>query len=160
MLLLVLRHINCRINYPPVLLLPLYNLFSLMSGIMLLSPLVEKGTMSPLLMTIVSLLGYTYSVINSKFISIFLSFRLFERMFNRKIVFIQSDWGGEYEHLNSLFRKVGIAHQVSCPHTHQQSRAMERNHRHIVVMGLALLAHTSMPLKYWDDVFLATYFIN
>jgi hypothetical protein len=28
-------------------------------------------------------------------------------------------------------------------------------------MGLALLAHASMPLKYWDDVFLAaTYLIN
>jgi hypothetical protein len=28
-------------------------------------------------------------------------------------------------------------------------------------MGLALLAHASMPLKYWDEVFLvATYLIN
>jgi hypothetical protein len=72
---LVLGHINCHINCPPVLLLTLCNLFSLMSGVMLLSPLVEKGTMFPLLMTIVSLLGYTYSVINLKSISIFLSFR-------------------------------------------------------------------------------------
>jgi hypothetical protein len=28
-------------------------------------------------------------------------------------------------------------------------------------MGLALLSHTSMPLKYWDEAFLAmTYLIN
>jgi hypothetical protein len=84
-----------------------------------------------------------------------------ERMFNRKIVSVQSDWSGEYEHLNSLFRKVGIAHQVSCPHTHQQNRAAERKHRYIVEMGLALLAYASMPFKYWDDVFLVVvYLIN
>jgi hypothetical protein len=44
---------------------------------------------------------------------------LVERLFNRKIIAIQSDWGGEYEKLNSFFTKIGISHQVSCPHTHQ-----------------------------------------
>jgi hypothetical protein len=44
---------------------------------------------------------------------------LVNRMFNHKIISVQSDCSGEYEHLNSLFRKIGIAHQVSCPHTHQ-----------------------------------------
>jgi hypothetical protein len=162
MLVLVLRHMNCHINCPPVLLLPFCNLFSLMSEVMLLSPLVEKGTMSPLLMTIVSLHGYTYSIINPKSISIFFEFQaLIESLFNRKIISIQSNWDGEYEHLNSLFRKVSIAHQVSCPHPHQQNRAAERKHHHIVEMDLALLAHASMPLKYWDEAFLAAaYLIN
>jgi hypothetical protein len=162
MLVLVLRHMNCHINCPPVLLLPFCNLFSLMSEVMLLSPLVEKGTMSPLLMTIVSLHGYTYSIINPKSIGIFFEFQaLIESLFNRKIISIQSNWDGEYEHLNSLFRKVSIAHQVSCPHPHQQNRAAERKHHHIVEMDLALLAHASMPLKYWDEAFLAaTYLIN
>jgi hypothetical protein len=60
-----------------------------------------------------------------------------------------------------LFRKVGITHQVSCPHTHQQNGAAERKHHHIVEMGLVLLAHASMPLKYWDEAFLvAVYLIN
>jgi hypothetical protein len=82
-------------------------------------------------------------------------------MFNRKIISVQSDWGGEYERLNSLFCQVGIAHQVSCPHAHQQNGAAESKHRHIVEMGLALLSHASMPLKYWDEVFLAAvYLIN
>jgi hypothetical protein len=76
-------------------------------------------------------------------------------MFNRKIISVQSDWGVEYEHLNSFFRKIGNSHQVSCPYTHQQNRAAELKHRHIVEMGLALLAHASMPLKYWNDAFLA-----
>jgi hypothetical protein len=35
----------------------------------------QKGTMFPLLMTIVSLLGYTYSITNMRFTSIFLNFR-------------------------------------------------------------------------------------
>jgi histone deacetylase 1/2 len=42
--------------------------------------------------------------------------QLVERRFNKKIVAIQTDWGGEYEKLNSFFRKVGISHLVSCPH--------------------------------------------
>jgi hypothetical protein len=36
-------------------------------------------------------------------------------MFNRKIIGVQSDWGGEYEKLNFFFTKIGITHQVSCP---------------------------------------------
>jgi hypothetical protein len=92
----------------------------------------------------------------------FLEFQaLIECMFNRKIIVVQSDWGGEYEHFNSLFHKIDIAHQVSCTHTHQQNRTAECKHRHIVEMGLALLAHAPMPLKYWDEVFLAAvYLIN
>jgi hypothetical protein len=50
---------------------------------------------------------------------------------------------------------------VSCPHTHQQNGSAERKHRHIVETGLSLLAHASMPLKFWDEAFLAaTYLIN
>jgi hypothetical protein len=50
---------------------------------------------------------------------------------------------------------------VSCPYAHQQNGSAERKHRHIVVVGLSLLAHASMPLKYWDEAFLAaTYLIN
>jgi histone deacetylase 1/2 len=86
---------------------------------------------------------------------------LVERLFDRKIVVVQSDWGGEYEKLNSFFTKVGITHLVSCPHTHQQNDAAERKHRHIVEVGLSLLAHAHMPLKFWDEAFLtATYLIN
>jgi hypothetical protein len=74
---------------------------------------------------------------------------------------VQSDWGGEYEKLNSFFKQIGIEHHVSCPHAHQQNGSAERKHRHIVEVGLALLANASMPLKFWDEAFLtATYLIN
>jgi histone deacetylase 1/2 len=86
---------------------------------------------------------------------------LVERLFDRKIISIQSDWVGEYEKLNSFFTKIGVMHMVSCPHAHQQNGAAERKHRHIVEVGLSLLAHASMPLKFWDEAFLAaTYLIN
>jgi hypothetical protein len=87
--------------------------------------------------------------------------QLVERLFDRKILTMQTDWGGEYQKLHSFFEKVGITHHVSCPHAHQQNGAAERKHRHIVEVGLALLAHASMPLKFWDEAFLAaTYLIN
>jgi hypothetical protein len=82
-------------------------------------------------------------------------------MFNRKIIAMQTDWGGEYERLNSFFRTIGISHHVSCPHTHQQNGVTEHKHRYIVEVGLAILANASMPLKFWDQAFLtATHLIN
>jgi histone deacetylase 1/2 len=86
---------------------------------------------------------------------------LVERDFDHKIIVVQTDWGGEYEKLNPFFTKVGISHLVSCPHAHQQNGAAEHKHRHIVEVGLSLLAHAHMPLKFWDEAFLAaTYLIN
>jgi hypothetical protein len=74
---------------------------------------------------------------------------------------MQTDWGGEYQKLHSFFDRIGISHLVSCPHAHQQNGAAERKHRHIIEVGLALLAHASMPLKFWEDAFIAaTYLIN
>jgi hypothetical protein len=88
----------------------------------------------------------------------FLKFQsLVERMFNKKIIPVQSDWGGEFEHVNSYFHKLDITHQVSYPHTHQQNGVVQRKHRHIVEMGLALLAHASIALKYWDEAFITAY---
>lgn len=86
---------------------------------------------------------------------------LVECRFDRKILALQTDWGGEYQCLNSFFQRIGISHYVSCPHTHQQNGAAERKHRHIVEVGLSLLAHAGMPLKFWDEAFLtAAYLIN
>lgn len=87
--------------------------------------------------------------------------KLVERQFDKKILAVQTDWGGEYEKPNPFFQKIGIAHLVSCPHAHQQNGAAERKHRHIVEVELSLLATSSMSLKFWDEAFLAaTYMIN
>jgi hypothetical protein len=50
---------------------------------------------------------------------------------------------------------------VSCSYAHQQNGSTERKHRYIVEVSLSLLNHVSMPLKYWDEAFLAaTYLVN
>jgi histone deacetylase 1/2 len=71
-----------------------------------------------------------------------------ERQFNCKIRAIQTNWGGEYQSLNSFFQRIGIVHHVSCPHAHQQNGSAEQKHRHIIEIGLSLLAHAVMPLKF------------
>jgi histone deacetylase 1/2 len=89
---------------------------------------------------------------------VFLRFRdfqnLVERLFDRKILVVQTDWGGEYQKLNSFFQHIGISHHVSCPYAHQQNGSAERKHRHIVEVGLSLLAQASMALKFWDEAFI------
>lgn len=42
---------------------------------------------------------------------------LVERLFDRKIIAMQTDWGGEYQKLHPFFARSGISHRVSCPHT-------------------------------------------
>ena len=52
-------------------------------------------------------------------------------------------------------------HQLSCPYTSQQNAVAERKHRHIVDTGLALLAHSHLPLTYGVEAFnTSTYLIN
>ncbi|CAM8988176.1 unnamed protein product [Rhodiola kirilowii] len=82
-----------------------------------------------------------------------------ERLLSHKILRVQTDWGGEYIKLHSFFDKLGILHRVSCPHTHQQNGTAERKHRHIVETGLTLLAHASVPLKYWPEAFSTACFL-
>ena len=66
--------------------------------------------------------------------------------------------GRGYQALKS-FKRIGIAHHVSCPHAHLQNSFAERKHRHIVEMGLSLLVHASMPLKFWDEAFVTADFL-
>jgi histone deacetylase 1/2 len=82
-----------------------------------------------------------------------------ERLLNKKIIHVQSDWGGEYLKLNKFFADIGISHNVSCPHTHQQNGTAERKHRHIVETGLTLLAHAGVPYRFWSDAFSTACFL-
>jgi hypothetical protein len=56
----------------------------------------------------------------SKFFQKFKEFQaLVERLFDKKILDVQTDWGGEYQKLHSFFSQVGISNHVSCPYAHQ-----------------------------------------
>ena len=86
---------------------------------------------------------------------------MIELQLNLQIKAVQSDWGGEFRPLTKLFQDKGILHRITCPHTHHQNGSVERKHRHIVEIGLSLLAHAKLPMSYWDHAFLtATYLIN
>uniref|UniRef100_A0A803QCY3 Integrase catalytic domain-containing protein n=1 Tax=Cannabis sativa TaxID=3483 RepID=A0A803QCY3_CANSA len=92
----------------------------------------------------------------------FLAFKsLAENQFERKIKALRTDGGGEYQVLSDFVVTHGINFHHSCPHTSSQNGRAERKHRHIVEMGLTLLAQSIMPLKYWWDAFsTAVYLIN
>jgi len=66
---------------------------------------------------------------------------------------------GEHRRLNTYFKACRIQHHLACPH--ELMGSVERRHRQIVDMGLALLAHSNLPKPYWEDAFLiATYIIH
>jgi hypothetical protein len=112
--------------------------------------------MSVLLIILVSLLRYICLSTSLRFYKKNCEFQaLVEHLFDKKILIVRSNWGGEYQKLNPFFMEVGISYHVFCPYVHQQNGSTERKHRHIVEVGLSLLAHAHMPLKYWYEAFLA-----
>lgn len=124
--------------------------------------LAKTISMLALLMITANSHGFTCCAINPKSFSdsmtskTLLNVCLIEKLWPCKLI-----GGGEYQKLNSFFQRIGISHHVSCPYAHQQNGSAERKHRHIVEVGLSLLAHASMPLKFWDEAFItATYLIN
>jgi hypothetical protein len=94
----------------------------------------------------------------------FLKFKaLVEKQFNTPIKQFQSDNGGEYtsNQFKLYLSQNGIFHRLTCPHTSQQNGIAERKHRHIVELGLTLLAQLGLPSKHWVDSFLTSvYLIN
>ncbi|KAM0014676.1 putative RNA-directed DNA polymerase [Helianthus debilis subsp. tardiflorus] len=84
-----------------------------------------------------------------------------ERQFNTKLKSVQSDWGGEFRSLSTLLSSLGIVHRRSCPHTSAQNGTVERRHRHVVETGLALLAQSHLPQRFWHFAFeTAVFLIN
>lgn len=73
--------------------------------------------------------------------------------FHTKIKAIQYDFGGEYRPFTNYLSELGINHRLTCPHTSHQNGNVERKHKHVVEMGLTLLAHASIPITFWDHSF-------
>jgi histone deacetylase 1/2 len=86
---------------------------------------------------------------------------LIQNQFQSTIKALQSDWGGEFRPFTNMLTDLGIQHRLTCPHTSHQNGTVERKHRQIVEMGLTLLSHASLPLKFWDHSFTqSVYLIN
>ena len=85
----------------------------------------------------------------SNVIQTFINFKTqVELQLDSKIKAFQSDWGGEFRSFQSFLTQHGIIHGASYPHTQEQNGVIEKKHRHIIKNGLALLAKSSIPLKY------------
>lgn len=77
--------------------------------------------------------------------SVFLQFLpLVEHLFNCKLLTLQTDNGTKFKPITQICSKFGIHHRFSCPYAHQQNGLVERKHRHIIEIELALLADSSL----------------
>nr|KYP75335.1 Retrovirus-related Pol polyprotein from transposon TNT 1-94 [Cajanus cajan] len=86
---------------------------------------------------------------------------MIQNQFQLPIKAIQTDWGGEFRSFTSYLAQNGIQHRLICPHTHHQNGIVERKHRHIVELGLTMLAQAHLPMQFWDHAFLTSvYLIN
>jgi transposase InsO family protein len=79
----------------------------------------------------------------SEVLTTFIHFKkMVENHFSSHIKQLQIDGGSEFT--SKLFliflHDHRISHHISCPYTPQQNGVMERKHRHIVAMGLCLVA--------------------
>jgi histone deacetylase 1/2 len=69
--------------------------------------------------------------------------------------------GCEYHRVNKFFWDKGVIHCLSCPQTSAQNGITEHKHKLIIEEGIALLAHSPLPVCFWDEVFLTrVYLIN
>ncbi|KAL5544057.1 hypothetical protein UlMin_007841 [Ulmus minor] len=85
---------------------------------------------------------------------VFKQFKLqVENQFDAKIKCLQSDNGGEFRSFMTFLQQSGIFHRFSCLYNSAQNGRVERKHRHVVESGLALLAHASLPMKFWQYAF-------
>lgn len=80
-----------------------------------------------------------------------------DKQFNVPLKALQTDWGGKFRPLTNFLKQEGMIHRIICPLIHDQNSLVERKHRHIVEVGLTLLAQASLPYKYWDHAFLTSF---
>ena len=81
--------------------------------------------------------------------------------FSTSVKIVQSDGGGKFINtvLQNYFATHGIIHRFSYPGTPEQNSLTERRHRHFVDIGLTLMAHASVPTKYWTTTFKTIVFL-
>ena len=82
-----------------------------------------------------------------------------ERFCDTKLTCLHTESGGEFRALLPLLKQLGVMTRHPCPHTHPQNGRVERKHRHIVELGLTLLAESHMPTNYWWYAFSTACFL-
>ena len=85
---------------------------------------------------------------------IFKSFKTFaEKQTGYQLKVIQTDNAKEFLCIKPYLVEHGIHHRLTCPYTHEQNGSIERKHCHTTEVGLTILAHASLPIKYWGEAF-------
>ncbi|KAG8489227.1 hypothetical protein CXB51_017298 [Gossypium anomalum] len=79
--------------------------------------------------------------------------KMVQVQFGASIKMLQTDGGGEYRALSATLSQLSVQHRLTCPYTSEQNGVAKKRHRHVVDMGLTLLARASMPLEYWSFAF-------
>ena len=59
--------------------------------------------------------------------------------------------------ISTFCSKNKIIHQISCSHTFQQNRVVERKHRHILNVARTIIIHMSVLKYLWSNVVLSDY---
>lgn len=99
--------------------------------------------------------GFMLCIPNLSFF-VFKKFKsLVENQTEHKIHNLHTDNAREYISLTPFLHQHGTHHRVTCPYTHQQKGLVERKHRHIVDMGLLLLAHAYISLHFGVEAFIS-----
>lgn len=95
---------------------------------------------------------YTWLFLLKKKSDISIIFLMFqaqvECQFSTKVCVFQFDGGGEFQALRSHFQKIGIIHQLYCPHIPKQNGTTERKHRHLIETVLSMIHQASLPQKF------------
>ena len=88
---------------------------------------------------------------------------MIENFISLRFKALQTNNGWEYVSTAfiSFLQTHGIIHRLTCHYDHPQNGKVERKHRHITEIGLALLATASLPINFWDEAFISiVYLIN
>ena len=98
----------------------------------------------------------------SQVYDVFVRFKsLVENHFQRKIITLYSDNGGEYQALSNFSTTNGVLHLTSLPYTPEHNGYSEWCHHHIIETGLSLFSYASMPFSHWSFSFsTAVYLTN
>lgn len=83
-----------------------------------------------------------------------------ETQFDTKVKSVRTDNGPKFL-LHQFYASKGVIHQTTCVESPQQNGRVERNHRHLLNVGRALLFHSKLLKTFWSyAISHATFIIN
>lgn len=79
-----------------------------------------------------------------------------EKQTNHKLKVLWFDRGGEHKsnEFNTFCKQEGIQREFTCAYTPQQNGVLERKHKTLVNIVLAMLSHDKLPKVFWGEALL------